>query len=65
MKLLKVSVLAAVLSCIVVGSEVKLIPPVSTQINETPNLFLADDPLGFERMVITDDEEWLHNRINQ
>jgi uncharacterized protein YkwD len=57
-----------ILSLCVIGlasNTTELIPPVFIQSPVASNsLFTAED-LGYERIIVTADEEWLHNRINQ
>jgi len=66
MRLLKVGILALAIAGILYAAEQgMLIPPVYIESPEEVNPFLADEPLGFGRMIITADEEWLHNRINE
>ncbi|MBN2379914.1 T9SS type A sorting domain-containing protein [candidate division WOR-3 bacterium] len=64
MRLLKVGIL--IISGTLFAAEQRmLIPPMYSESPADVNPFLAEEPLGYDRMIITADEEWLHNRINQ
>jgi len=66
MKFLKAGVILLSFSVVALASRaVKLIPPVFIESPESVTHFYAPIELGYERVIVTADEEWLHNRINQ
>jgi uncharacterized protein YkwD len=58
----------AILFLCVIGlasNTAEFIPSVFIQSPVTSNSLYTADELGYERIIVTADEEWLHNRINQ
>jgi len=48
-----------------VSNTAELIPPLFIQSPVTSSSLYTADDLGYERIIVTADEEWPHNRINQ